>query len=136
MAIAAEAEAKVRARPEVYYPERDGKPMGETPWHASAMMYLLSALQRVYRKAEGAYVGANMLFYYEEGNAAAYCVPDVFLVKGVKERKRRVYKLWEDGIAPCGVIEITSRSTRLEDLGTKKALYEMLGVREYVLFDP
>jgi hypothetical protein len=34
------------------------------------------------------------------------------------------------------VFEITSRSTRLEDLGTKRALYAMLGVQEYFLYDP
>ena len=34
------------------------------------------------------------------------------------------------------VFEITSRGTRLEDLGTKRALYAMLGVREYFLYDP
>jgi hypothetical protein len=34
------------------------------------------------------------------------------------------------------VFEITSRSTRLEDLGTKRALYALLGVQEYFLYDP
>jgi hypothetical protein len=34
------------------------------------------------------------------------------------------------------LFEITSRSTRLEDLGAKRGLYELLGVREYFLFDP
>ena len=31
---------------------------------------------------------------------------------------------------------ITSRGSRLEDLGTKRAVYAMLGVREYFLYDP
>ena len=78
----------------------------------------------------------NMLFYYEEGNPAEFKVPDVFVVKGIAKHDRRIYKLWEEKAAPCVVFEITSRSTRLEDLGTKRALYEMLGVREYYLFDP
>jgi hypothetical protein len=34
------------------------------------------------------------------------------------------------------VFEITSRSTRREDTGRKKDLYERLGVAELVLFDP
>jgi hypothetical protein len=34
------------------------------------------------------------------------------------------------------VFEITSRGSRLEDLGTKRAIYAMLGVREYFLYDP
>jgi hypothetical protein len=34
------------------------------------------------------------------------------------------------------VLEITWRSTRAEDLGAKFGLYQLLGVREYFLFDP
>ena len=34
------------------------------------------------------------------------------------------------------VFEVTSRSSRLTDLGTKRATYEMLGVEEYYAFDP
>ena len=34
------------------------------------------------------------------------------------------------------VLEITSTSTRREDLGAKKVLYADLGVKEYFVFDP
>ena len=34
------------------------------------------------------------------------------------------------------VVEVTSRSTRREDTGKKKSLYERIGTQEYVLFDP
>jgi hypothetical protein len=78
----------------------------------------------------------DMLFYYEEGNPAAFKVPDVFVVKGISKQPRRVYKLWQEQAAPCTVFEITSASTWLEDLGAKRALYEKLGVPEYFLFDP
>jgi len=40
------------------------------------------------------------------------------------------------GKAPDVVFELSSRSTRLDDLGTKRALYAMLGVSEYYIFDP
>jgi hypothetical protein len=77
-----------------------------------------------------------MLFYYEEGSPAACVAPDVFVVLGVAKAERRTYKLWEEGQPPTVVFEITSRESRLEDLGTKWALYAMLGVREYFLYDP
>ncbi len=65
------------------------------------------------------------------------CVaPDLFVVQGVAKGERRAYKLWEEGQPPTVVFEITSRGSRLEDLGTKRALYAMLGVREYFLSDP
>jgi hypothetical protein len=76
------------------------------------------------------------LFYYEEGNPAACVAPDVFVVLGVAKGERRTYKVWEEGQPPTVVFEITSRGSRLEDLGTKRALYAMLGVREYFLYDP
>ena len=37
---------------------------------------------------------------------------------------------------PTVIFEITSRGSRLEDLGTKRALYAMLGIQEYFLYDP
>ncbi len=123
-------------KPTIHYPERDGKPMGETDFHISTIIYLRQALRHFFRQAERIYVAANMLFYYEEGNPSAVTSPDVFVVKGIAKYDRRIYKLWEEGVAPCVIFEITSRSSRLEDLGTKRGLYEMLGVREYFLFDP
>jgi Uma2 family endonuclease len=77
-----------------------------------------------------------MLLYYEEGNPSACVAPDVFVVQGVAKGERRTYRLWDEGQPPAVVFEITSRGSRLEDLGTKRAIYAMLGVREYFLYDP
>ncbi len=120
----------------IHYPETDGEPMGETDFHINVILYLRQALRYFFRQADQIYVAANMFFYYEEGNPHARRAPDVFVVKGVSKHDRRIYRLWEERVAPCTVFEITSKSTRLEDLGTKRALYEILGVQEYFLFDP
>lgn len=120
----------------IHYPETDGKPMAETDVHIDALIYLREALKDHFRNAPQVYVAGNMLLYYEEGNPAACAAPDVFVVQGVAKRERRTYRLWEEGQPPAVVFEITSRGTRLEDLGTKRALYAMLGVREYFLYDP
>jgi hypothetical protein len=139
-------EAPVMARPpvvkrpesltEIYYPESDGKPVGETDFHVAALFHLWQTLRFHYRNDPNIYVAGNMLLYYEQGNPAEFKVPDVFVVKGIAKHDRGVYKLWEEKVAPGVIFEITSRGTRLEDLGTKRALYEMLGVAEYYLFDP
>src|SRR5262249_5224635 len=43
----------------------------------------------------------------------------------------------EEGKAPEAAIELTSKSTRREDLGKKMAIYrDVLKVKEYFLFDP
>jgi Uma2 family endonuclease len=110
--------------------------MGETDVHIDALIYLREALKDHFREAPQVYVAGNMLLYYEEGNPAACVTPDVFVVQGVAKHERRIYKVWEEGQPPAVVFEITSHSTRLEDLGTKRALYAMLGVQEYFLYDP
>jgi len=82
------------------------------------------------------YVGGNMLIYYEEGNPKACVAPDLFVVKGVpKLPLRDTYKLWEEKVVPCFVVELTSPSTAREDR-LKRALYARLGVGEYFLYDP
>jgi Uncharacterized protein conserved in cyanobacteria, COG4636 len=126
----------VIASPIIEYPESDGKPVGETDVHRREILHTIETLERHFRDAPDIYVSGNLMFYYEEGNPSAVVSPDVFVVKGVRKGLRRTYKLWEEGVAPCVVIEMTSRSTRLEDKGNKRALYAQLGVREYFLFDP
>ncbi len=123
-------------RREVHYPESDGKPMGETEIHIREIMYLFQALNEHLRSEPNVYVGADLLLYYLEGNPKACVVPDVFVARGVSRGERRIYKLWEEGRPPCLVIEVTSDSTRNEDLVKKKSLYERLGVEEYILHDP
>jgi len=126
----------VTTEKQVFYPESDGKPMAETEVHIDALIYLREELKDYFRESPQVYVAGNMLLYYEEGNPAACVAPDVFVVKGVAKHERCTYKLWEEDQPPTVVFEITSRGTRLEDLGTKRALYAMLGVQEYFLYDP
>lgn len=124
---------------EIHYPESDGRPMGETELHAQVLENLRFALVRRYADVPDVYVWGNLFFYYREGDPKACVCPDVFLIKGAGKRtdnRRRTYKLWEeDGRVPSLVIELTSESTRDEDV-EKKKLYERLGVEEYFLFDP
>ncbi len=120
----------------VVYPESDGRPMAETDAHREQMTDLIFALKQHFRDDPQVYVAGNLFIYYEEHNSKASVAPDVFVVRGVPRGDRRVYKVWEEGRVPEVVIELTSESTRWEDLGTKRALYEWLGVREYFLFDP
>ena len=56
-------------------------------------------------------------------------------VVGVAPGARRTYKLWQEGKAPSLVVEVTSESSRQQDL-EKKEIYARLGVLEYFLFDP
>jgi Uma2 family endonuclease len=121
---------------QVRYPESDGEPMAETDVHREQMLYLIEALKDHYRDRDDVYVAGNLFVYYEEGNPQAVLAPDVFVVFGVPDKRRRTYKVWEEGQTPDVVFEITSPSTKAEDLGSKKGVYAYLGVKEYFLYDP
>jgi Uma2 family endonuclease len=122
---------------EIYYPESDGQPMGETDLHRDAMIALIEALKDHYRDDPNVYFSGDLFVYYEKGKPAAVFSPDAFVVFGVAKRERRTYKVWEEGgKAPDVVFEVTSESTVREDKGSKKEISQWLGVSEYFLYDP
>jgi Uma2 family endonuclease len=125
---------------EIYYPESDGEPMAETELHLDEMVYVCQSLKKRFKAEPDVFVGANLFLYYRKGDPTAVVAPDGFVVKGVPKRlpgnrKRRTYRLWEEGQAPCFVLETTSASTLREDKDKRK-IYEQLGVDEYFQFDP
>ncbi len=119
----------------IEYPCSDGKPMAETDVHRDWMFRLIELLSRKFAGTQ-TYVSGNLLIYYVQGDPKKSVAPDVFVVKGVEPGPRDIYKLWEERVAPHFVLEVTSKSTRREDLVGKMKLFAVLGVREYFLFDP
>jgi Uma2 family endonuclease len=122
---------------EVIYPESDGKPMAETDVHIDQIIDLRKALQAYYRDNPTVYVSGNIFIYYLENDTREQVSPDLFVVKGVPKHRRRYYQVWVEGKAPDVVLEVTSKSTKAEDINYKHELYErILKVPEYYLFDP
>ena len=135
--------AKPRKRPALTrddYPESDGQPVGETQVHVRVLFGLLGALLVAHKGRNDVFVGCDQLMYYEQDNIKAFLVPDLFVALGVEPRpdaERQTWRIWEEGgYGPDFILEVTSKSTRREDEGRKKAIYEELGVREYWQFDP
>ncbi len=127
------------SEPTTRYPTRDGKPVGETPVHRDILFDLVYRLRRWFEADPTAYVSGNMLLYYVQGDKRKHVSPDVFVTLGIPDdgRRRDAYFVWEEGKGPDLIVELTSKSTRREDQGSKLALYrDVLGVREYFLFDP
>ncbi|MBI1918038.1 MAG: Uma2 family endonuclease [Planctomycetes bacterium] len=119
------------------YPTASKKPMPETDWHRKLMNVLIEILTHFYQAQPRVYVSGNLLLFYQRGNKRRHVSPDVFVVKGVAKGDRDNYLLWEEGKGPDIVIELTSSSTRKEDLTKKFNLYQnTLKVKEYFLFDP
>jgi Uma2 family endonuclease len=120
---------------EIEYPTSDGQPMAETPQHMKVMVDVIFGLDARYAEVQDVWVGGNLFFFYEKGNPKARVAPDVLLAKGVRKWDRPNYLLWQEG-PPALVVEVTSKKTRRKDQTVKKPLYERLGVKEFVLFDP
>ena len=120
----------------IEYPESDGKPLAENDPQLHAIHYTFGALRLRYAARADVYVSADLLIYYEEGNARVSVAPDTFVVFGVEDRMRRNYKVWEEGKGPDFALEVASPKTWREDVQRKPGIYAGLGVREYFLFDP
>ena len=121
----------------IFYPDSDGQPMTESDATRDYLLYCVEVLKLYFKSRPNVYVSGNLFIYYEEGNPKASISPDVFVVFGVHNRKRRSYKAWqEDGKLPNFVLEITSRSTKRQDEEDKPRLYASLGIEEYFQYDP
>ena len=123
----------------------------DNPEQRLAMEYTGSVLRT--RLGEDTTVEEDMGLYYlprdergdlpcEEGDQrtptryAPYVVPDVMVAFGVpRERFRLSYQTWRMGKVPDFVLEVVSKSSVRRDYGSKRELYERLGVAEYFIFD-
>lgn len=121
------------------YPDSDGRPVGGTSLHVDNLTYLNLILRLHFEGDPQVYVAGNMFVYYVPGDRLRHVSPDVFVAFGIPKSttpERRRYLVWEEGKAPDVVIELTSESTREEDIDDKMMIYRDMGVREYFLYDP
>ena len=123
------------------YPIDDDTPMTSSQEQYDAMKYSQSALESLMDDRGKPYIlKADFGLYYEAIDArlrqrAPHVVPDVMLALGVSLPPFTPYRLWEVGKAPDLVLEITSPSTKKEDVD-KRSLYAQLGVTEYWQYEP
>ncbi len=125
----------VSADASVYYPDTVEAIMPKSIQHFLLSVRLASTLLAFFAKRSDAKVFGNVMLYYEEGKPHKFVAPDLMVCFGLAEFPKRVYKLWEERIVPSVVIEFASNTTWLNDVSTKLALYQKLGVSEYYVFD-
>jgi Uma2 family endonuclease len=120
--------------------ETDGEPL-DSPWHRAAIDFLIEIIKFLYRGRTDYYVGGNMFIYYgrSQSRTHEYKGPDFFFVKGVDGTRER--KFWwvfeEDNRYPDLIIELLSPTTAINDLTTKKDIYErVFHSSEYFCYDP
>lgn len=127
---------RMREAEVIVYPDSDGKPMAENDPQYRCITDTRFVLGQFFRDDANVCLGADMLVYYEEGDPTKSVAPDVFVVFGAAKGIRNNYQIWREGKTPDVVFEFASPGTWRADLGWKMGLYQGLGVREYLLFDP
>ena len=122
---------------EIFYPESDGEPMAETDTHRNLILTIIKCLELFFADREDVYITGNIMFYYVEGDPTEVISPDVMVCFGIPKGARTSYKTWEESdVVPSVIIEIASKGTWKKDRVEKLDLYQMLGVKEYYIFNP
>ena len=119
----------------IFYPEEDGQPMAATDLHRDILMQTIDTLTEHFRADSSVYVSGDILMYYVKGFPEKVVSPDVLVTVGIGKKRRRTYKVWEEGKVPDFAMEFSSENTYHNDLSVKKALYASLGIRDYFLYD-
>jgi Uma2 family endonuclease len=121
------------------YPQSGNRTMPSTQ-HERAQRTVAMILEAVI--ASDDIVSVELMILLDAQNWRRHLTPDVFLARGVGPLDpvygvpRRQYRLWDEGKMPDLVYEGASPSTKDRDSAGKKDNYAVLGVREYVQFDP
>ena len=117
------------------YPETDGKPMAVSDFHRQILIRTLQVLDTHFEEKPEVYVSGDILMYYVEGDPRKSVAPDVLVSFGLGKKRRRTYKVWEEGKVPDFAMEFSSKNTYRDDLGKKLELYGLLGIQDYFLYD-
>jgi len=112
----------------------------ESAWHYQQGHLLLHILETNW-KGRRFYCGANMFIHFssEQVRNRDFRGPDFYVVLDVEhDRLREYWAIWEEnGRYPDFILELLSKTTELEDLTTKKDIYEQIfRTSEYVCYDP
>lgn len=120
---------------EMYYPDTDESIMPEGILHFLLSVRLTSMLLAFFANRQDAKVFGNCMLYYEQNYPKKFISPDLMICFGLEKSPTSVYKLWETKVVPSVVIEFASETTWLNDVSSKLAIYQKLGVKEYYVYE-
>jgi hypothetical protein len=122
---------------EIFYPETDGKPMGDNTLQIKWMMMLFGGLDALFISDPDVFVACNLNWYPVKGDNKKVLAPDVHVVFGRQKGDRSSYMQWKEaGVPPTVVFEILSPSNSESEMAEKLEFYERFGVEEYYNYDP
>lgn len=109
--------------------------MGETSLHSVLIRYLMGVLRGLFPE-ETCAIYENLNFYRTPNQKEHPVVPDIAVIKGTAFQHTRHWRVGRYGPAPQVVFEIASEETWQKDVEEKPAKYAVMGVQEYVFYDP
>jgi Uma2 family endonuclease len=127
----------VATKPEIIYPETDGKLMADNTIQFRWITLMKSNLDWLFARDDRVFVAGDLLWYPVEGDNKKRQAPDVMVVFGRPKGDRGSYQQWkEDNIAPQVVFEILSPGNRQAEMSKKLLFYDRYGVEEYYIYAP
>src|SRR5436309_3570711 len=131
------ASAQLPRRPEVIYPDSDGKPMADNTLQWEWIDTIKGGLDALFRDDPNIFVAGDLLWYPVEGDNKTRTAPDALVAFGRPKGYRGSYRQWEEGgVAPQVVFEVLSPGNTRDDMAEKLKWYDKYGVQEYYLIDP
>ena len=123
-------------KPEIVYPDSDGKPMSDNTEQYKWIVIIKENLEIIFAAVAKVFIAGDLLWYPMEGSKKCQA-PDVMVVFGRPKGKRGSYKQWlEEDIAPQVAFEILSPSNTASEMSDKLRFYQTHGVEEYYIYDP
>ena len=128
---------KLISKPQIHYPDCDGKPMADNTKQFGLIVMIKENLEIFYAAFMNIFVAGDLLWYPIEGDNKTCLAPDVMVAFGRPKGDRGSYQQWnEDNIAPQVAFEILSPSNYSPEMEAKRIFYETHGVEEYYSYDP
>src|SRR5205814_47995 len=88
-------------------------------------------------RGQRVFIGADQFIYWQQFHPGKVVSPDVYVLPGVDPGIAfGCWKIWEDAVVPSFALEIVSPNDWMKDYRENPGLYNELGVRELVVFDP
>ena len=115
---------------------QEGYVMPERTEHDRISDDLCDMLRAYYEPTADVAVFRNLVFTWDHPTVKPFA-PDVAVVAHVRDRdaNRTQFVVADEGVRPMLVIEIVSRSSRVDDRVEKVRDYALVGVQEYVYID-
>ncbi|WP_199245690.1 Uma2 family endonuclease [[Phormidium] sp. ETS-05] len=125
------------AKPEIIYPESDGKPMADNTEQFRWIVTIQGGIDALFKDDPNVFVAGDLFWYPVEGQGSLKTAPDIMVALGRPKGKRSSYLQWkEDNIPPQVVFEVLSPGNTLGEMAKKFDFYRDYGVEEYYIYDP